>query len=547
MKKTIIVLLMALCTVCVFAQTTAADYRAAAEAGNAEAQYNLGRCYQLGRGVERDRTKAFEWCLKAANQGYADAQYYVGFYYRRGWGVEQDAAKGESWNDKAAAQGNKLALSFQANKAYNDASESHDKGDIDKAIAGYTTAVKLNPEHSDAYWRRAIAYMNKGDYDKAIPDYTQVIKLSPEASNAYYFRGFIYSNLDKHDLAINDYTKALELGLSDENTASAYNNRGWAYFEKGNYDKCIDDCTQAIKADPNFVYSYGSRAEAYLKKNNIGGALSDYSKIAQLTVEDKNYNKDLLTYNMGAISDTENTNTCAGAAVYMEMQVGKFLGQDTTRYQSMLGHITARGNVTQGEIEGFVREGIAAVVDAEFSKVYFMIDKNYNAELSYNSTTKKYLLIYEGVSDIDEIIASSLSDLRTKMTNTRDFTAAGVNATMKEAEVIPLVVYTEWKQKGVAGGTDAIALVKEAITSFFLNPNKNTYSALTGISARFWISLMYQMNSLVDAADTAFLGSLQTLSSVLWDKVTSDINNMTANAMAKIPNDTRYNIFSMNK
>ena len=46
-----------------------------AKKGNAAAQFNLGICYEQGRGVEKDTKKAFEWYKKSAEQGFADAQY----------------------------------------------------------------------------------------------------------------------------------------------------------------------------------------------------------------------------------------------------------------------------------------------------------------------------------------------------------------------------------------------------------------------------------------------------------------------------------------
>ena len=49
-------------------------YRQAAEAGgHATAQYNLGRCYRNGHGVEKDLGKAKAWYAKAAKQGQAGA------------------------------------------------------------------------------------------------------------------------------------------------------------------------------------------------------------------------------------------------------------------------------------------------------------------------------------------------------------------------------------------------------------------------------------------------------------------------------------------
>jgi hypothetical protein len=46
--------------------------------GDAEAQYNLGLMYGLGKGVEQDFSQAKLWLEKAAAQGYAPAQNELG-------------------------------------------------------------------------------------------------------------------------------------------------------------------------------------------------------------------------------------------------------------------------------------------------------------------------------------------------------------------------------------------------------------------------------------------------------------------------------------
>ncbi len=44
-------------------------FRAAAEQGNAEAQYNLGLMYLEGQGVKQDNVEAYAWIRTAAAQG----------------------------------------------------------------------------------------------------------------------------------------------------------------------------------------------------------------------------------------------------------------------------------------------------------------------------------------------------------------------------------------------------------------------------------------------------------------------------------------------
>ncbi|WEK43080.1 MAG: SPOR domain-containing protein [Candidatus Sphingomonas colombiensis] len=51
-----------------------AEWRKPAIAGDADAQFNMGQAYKLGRGVSVDQTQAIDWFRKAALQGHAQAQ-----------------------------------------------------------------------------------------------------------------------------------------------------------------------------------------------------------------------------------------------------------------------------------------------------------------------------------------------------------------------------------------------------------------------------------------------------------------------------------------
>ena len=80
-------------------------YRKAANQGHPTAQNNLGVCYREGKGVEQDYVEAIKWYRKAADQGHPIAQNNLGFWYQEGKGVEQDFAEALKWYRKAAEQG----------------------------------------------------------------------------------------------------------------------------------------------------------------------------------------------------------------------------------------------------------------------------------------------------------------------------------------------------------------------------------------------------------------------------------------------------------
>jgi hypothetical protein len=64
--------------------------RKQAEAGDANAQFNIGSMYENGSGVRQDYAEAARWYRKAAERGDARAQYNLGILNQNGWGVPQD-------------------------------------------------------------------------------------------------------------------------------------------------------------------------------------------------------------------------------------------------------------------------------------------------------------------------------------------------------------------------------------------------------------------------------------------------------------------------
>jgi TPR repeat protein len=82
---------------------------ALAEAGNADAQLNLGWLYDDGWVVPQNSPFAVQMFTRAAEQGLADAQFWVGWMYDIGEGVRKDSATAVTWFRKSADQGDRDA------------------------------------------------------------------------------------------------------------------------------------------------------------------------------------------------------------------------------------------------------------------------------------------------------------------------------------------------------------------------------------------------------------------------------------------------------
>ncbi len=86
------------------------EFRAAAEQGHADSQFNLGLMYEQGIGVSKDEREAIAWYQKAALQGNSNAQYNLAVLYENGRGSDVNFAEANHWYRKAAVQGDGLAI-----------------------------------------------------------------------------------------------------------------------------------------------------------------------------------------------------------------------------------------------------------------------------------------------------------------------------------------------------------------------------------------------------------------------------------------------------
>ena len=81
----------------------------------------------------------------------------------------------------------------------------------DSAIENFNNALALDPNDSEAYFGRAMAYAGKEDFNQTIKDYTKAIEIDPKYIEAYSMRSEIYKKIGNMDLAEKDLQKAASL------------------------------------------------------------------------------------------------------------------------------------------------------------------------------------------------------------------------------------------------------------------------------------------------------------------------------------------------
>ncbi|MDH3885822.1 MAG: tetratricopeptide repeat protein [Desulfobacterales bacterium] len=173
--------------------------------------------------------------------------------------------------------------------------------EYDRSIDDFTKALEINPkdeENHKVYYMRGRSYLENRQYDQAINDFTKALEICPETDKATRFsimesRGNSYHALNKNDAAIKDFSDAIALNLEHKNMKYVYNNRGWVWQNKEDYQKALKDYYAALAIDPAFAPAYFGRASSWYKLGNLPRALEDAKEALRLEPESKKYD-DLL-------------------------------------------------------------------------------------------------------------------------------------------------------------------------------------------------------------------------------------------------------------
>lgn len=161
-------------------------------------------------------------------------------------------------------------------------------GDVDSAIASFTTAIEDG--NVAAYTLRGEAYLQAGDLAKALDDFNTAIAHDGTNAVAYYDRALLSMRIEDYNAALNDINNALALAATNETILQQrdlYAKRGQLNLWLKNWEGAIADYTNSL-ARPEGIVSpnvYAERAEAYTALGNYTDAITDYSSAVRVISE----------------------------------------------------------------------------------------------------------------------------------------------------------------------------------------------------------------------------------------------------------------------
>ena len=182
------------------------------------------------------------------------------------------------------------------------ATRYYEKRDHDRAIADFDQSIKLQPElRSRLLQPRPGVSATRATTISAIADFSQAIQLEPKNALAYNNRGLALRSQGRcrprhRGLRPGDQARrqsgdgvpqprrrrsasrarptapsptSIRRSKLDPKDARAFNNRGFAWRNKGDADRAVQDFEQAIKLDASYALALYNRGNAFYEKKEL--------------------------------------------------------------------------------------------------------------------------------------------------------------------------------------------------------------------------------------------------------------------------------------
>jgi Flp pilus assembly protein TadD len=155
-------------------------------------------------------------------------------------------------------------------------------GEAGQAVASFTTALEMKPDHVRSMINLARAYITLGQFEEAETIVREAITTDSTNSWAYHVLGRVLQSREKTEEAIMAYETSLEL---DGNNPWARNNLGLIQILHGNYDVAVELLEGAVETSDTVPYFFNNLGMAYEGTRDFERAREAFAEALELDPE----------------------------------------------------------------------------------------------------------------------------------------------------------------------------------------------------------------------------------------------------------------------
>lgn len=180
-------------------------------------------------------------------------------------------------------------------------------------IACFVSPVLAETQSDNAtiYYNTGTLLLDKGDYERAIESYdsalasnTTLIKMSDALLYTYRNKGYAQIQLKRYDDAIQTIDQGLILFPKDQ---MLWNNKGYANYNLGKYKEALAAYNNAINFEKNYTIALINKGDTLSKMGEYQGAVDAYTKALESDPENRDATAGLATAQQAAASATQTT------------------------------------------------------------------------------------------------------------------------------------------------------------------------------------------------------------------------------------------------
>lgn len=156
------------------------------------------------------------------------------------------------------------------------------------ALAVQPAAAEIDDE-ATKYYNIAQYDISLGNYedalvyfDKVLVSNTTLLGMGDGLMYTYKDRSGVLTDLGRYDEAIRSANEGL---LLYPNSSGLWNNKGYAYYRKGDYNAAVDAYGNAVRIDPTYLKGWINKGDALVKAGRSGEAAEAYRKALELDAE----------------------------------------------------------------------------------------------------------------------------------------------------------------------------------------------------------------------------------------------------------------------